>query len=262
MKILITGGDGYIASTLKEHLSKNHSVITISRKDFDLTNSNDVNTFFENKYFDIVFHCAVIGGSRLRTDSYYEMDCNLKMYYNLHQLKETHFGKFITFGSGAELHSPNTPYGISKSVICKSISETDNFYNLRIFALFDKNELESRFIKANVKRYLKKEPMIIHQDKYMDFFYMRDFLSIIDYYIENHSCPKLINFSYENRSKLSDISKLINNLLIHKVDVVTENSELGVSYCGEYNLDSINLDLIGLEAGIQETFKNLLEIIE
>lgn len=262
MNILITGGDGYIASTLREHLSKVHSVTTISRKDFDLTISKDVNEFFKDKYFDVVFHCAVVGGSRLEVDSYYEMDCNLKMYYNLHQLKDIHFNKFITFGSGAELHSADTPYGLSKLVICKSISETDNFYNLRIFALFDKDELDSRFIKANIKRYLKKESMVIHQDKYMDFFFMDDFLSIIDYYIQNENCPKELNFSYKEKTKLSDISLLINNLLAHKVDVCIDSPETGISYCGEYNLDSLNVNMIGLHSGIKKTFQDLIEIIK
>ena len=35
------------------------------------------------------------------------MDCNLKMYYNLHQLKSKHFGKFITFGSFNNLNKIN-----------------------------------------------------------------------------------------------------------------------------------------------------------
>jgi len=257
MNILITGGDGYIATTLSEHLSKIHNVTCISRKDFDLTNSFEVNSFFLNKYFNIVFHCAVVGGSRLRSDSYYEMDCNLKMYYNLHQLRNKHFDKFITFGSGAEIHSPETPYGTSKLVICKSISETNNFYNLRIFALFDKNELETRFIKANIKRYLNNQPMIIHQDKNMDFFYMNDFLKIIDFYINNNNCPKSINFTYKDSPKLSDIANIINNLLEHKVEILFENTEKANNYCGEFNLDSIDINLDGLEFGINETFESL-----
>ena len=92
MKILITGGDGYIASSLNNFLKDKCDVISISRKDFDLTCSHSLNDFFNEKYFDIVFHCAVVGGNRLKPDSYYEMDNNLKMYYNLHQLKNKHFG--------------------------------------------------------------------------------------------------------------------------------------------------------------------------
>lgn len=257
MNILITGGEGYIASSLKNFLKDNHVVTSISRKDFDLTNSQNLNKFFECKYYDIVFHCAVVGGSRLKSDSYFEMDNNLKMYYNLHQLKDKHFKKLITFGSGAEIYSSHTPYGFSKQVIAKSISETENFYNLVIFALFDYNEFDSRFIKINLKRYINKKPIIIHQDKYMDFFYMEDFLKIIDYYIKNDQCPKSINFSYDKKYKLSDIAKHINELSNYKVDIIIENDEIGLKYNSESNFSQFGLKLYGLEEGIKKTY-NLL----
>jgi nucleoside-diphosphate-sugar epimerase len=259
MNILITGGEGFVASSLFEFLKHNHNVTSISRKDFDLTNSLEVNAFFENKYFDVVFHCAVVGGSRLKQDSYLEMDNNLKMYYNLHQLRNKHFKKFITFGSGAELYSTHTPYGFSKQVIAKSISETDNFYNLIIFALFDKTEWETRFIKANIKRYINKVPLVIHQNKYMDFFHMDDFLKIIDFYVNNENCAKSINFSYEKKYSLYDVASIINSLSDYKVDIVIDNKEESSNYCGDYNLNFTNINLYGLLKGIEKTYQDLLE---
>jgi hypothetical protein len=71
------------------------------------------------------------------------------MYYNLLENKE-HFGKLINIGSGAEVLSLDTPYGLSKNIIYNSILNTDNFYNLRVFAVFDNNELDRRFIKTAI----------------------------------------------------------------------------------------------------------------
>ena len=169
-KILITGGNGYIAKSLYNTLKNKYDVISITRQDFDLTDQFETSKYFSNKYFDVVIHCAVSGGSRLKQETWRDMDDNLKMYYNLLNCKNK-FGKLIHFGSGAETNAPETPYGISKRIIANSISEIDNFYNIKIFALFDENELDTRFIKGNIKRYINKESMIIHQDKYMDFFY-------------------------------------------------------------------------------------------
>jgi len=257
MNILITGGDGFVASNLYRHLKPLHTVTLISRKDFVLTVSSEVNAFFENKFFDIVFHCAVVGGSRLKSDSYHEMDSNLKMYYNLHQLKNRYFKKFITFGSGAELYSSHTPYGLSKQVIAKSITETENFYNLIIFALFNHSEWDTRFIKANINRYLDKAPLVIHQDKFMDFFYMEDFMKVIDYFIKNENCPKSVNFSYAQQYKLSDIANIINNLSEDKVDISFESQSMANSYCGDYNLDLLEIDFDGLETGILKTYQEV-----
>lgn len=256
MNILVTGSEGYIASKLIDHLKNDHNITTLSRKDFDLTKSYFLNKFFENKFFDVVFHCAIVGGSRLRPDSYVQMDNNLKMYYNLHQHRDK-YNKLITFGSGAEIYASNTPFGISKQIISKSISVTENFFNLIIFALFDENELDSRFIKANIKRYLNKEPMIIHQDKLMDFFYMEDFLNIIDFYLLNNSIPKSINFSYNTKYKLSDIANMINKLCDHKVEIIIENNQLGSQYIGNFDLNKIDIELKGLEFGIKSTFQKI-----
>ena len=169
MKILITGVNGYIGKSLYNSLKDKHNVVGVNRNDFDLTKSREVNNFFDQGCYDTIIHCAIKGGSRLKQDHWDIMDDNLKMYYNLLANKSC-FSKFIHFGSGAELYNKEEPYGYSKNTIRKSILEKNHFYNLKIFAIFDENELDTRFIKANIIRYINKEPIQIHQDKYMSFF--------------------------------------------------------------------------------------------
>lgn len=255
MNILITGGNGYIAKSLEVALSKTHNVMSISRFNFDLTNSKSTNKFFQHRLFDAVIHCAVKGGSRLSTESWKDMDDNLKMYYNLLE-NAGHYDKFIHFGSGAELFSPNTPYGLSKLVITKSMLAKHNYYNLRIFGVFDENELETRFIKANLKRYINKQSMIIHQDKYMDFIYMKDLVSIVNAYLINDNLPKTVDCSYENYTKLSDIANHINSLSDHKVEIILENQDMSQAYIGK-SMRGLDLNLIGLKQGINEVYKKL-----
>jgi nucleoside-diphosphate-sugar epimerase len=110
MKILITGGNGYIANGLYNNLKSIHDITLITRKDFDLTDSKATGLWFEDKYFDIIIHTAVVGGSRLKPEDSSIMDQNLQMYYNLLTYKD-HYKKFIHFGSGAETHL-DTPYDI------------------------------------------------------------------------------------------------------------------------------------------------------
>ena len=100
MRILITGGKGYIAKSLYNNLKDKYEITTISRDDFDLTDMLATNQFFKNKYFDVVIHCAVIGGSRLKKDGWDVLDKNLIMYYNLLQFRR-HYTRLIHFGSGA-----------------------------------------------------------------------------------------------------------------------------------------------------------------
>jgi nucleoside-diphosphate-sugar epimerase len=176
------------------------------------------------------------------------------MHYNLLANRNS-FGRFITFGSGAETFAPDTPYGISKRIIAESIRATDNWYNLRIFAVFNENELNTRFIKGNLIRYLRKEPMLIHSNKLMDFFYMKDLIALVKYYLTADSPLKEINCSYADKYTLTNIAAMINELGTHKVPIVVEEvGKLGV-YCGDG--ESMPINTIGLRTGICETYKAL-----
>ena len=151
MKILITGGNGYVAKSIYKALAGKHQIDSISRADFDLRSSRLTDLWFKDKEYDAVIHTAVKGGSRLVLDEASTIDDNLKMYNNLSK-NSNRFKKLIHFGSGAEVYAGSTPYAISKRMISNLIEKKDNFYNLRIFAVFDENELETRFINSNVKK--------------------------------------------------------------------------------------------------------------
>lgn len=255
MKILITGTNGYIGKSLYNALKDQYEVTAITRSECELMDSAAVDAYFSDKEFDVVIHCAVKGGSRLQEDKYDVMDLNLQMYYNLLKNK-AHYKRLIHFGSGAEYAAPTSPYGLSKIVVGRSISQRDNFYNLRIYAVFDENELDTRFIKANLKRYINKEPMQIHQDKYMDFIYMQDLIKIVNYYITEENPPKEVGCTYTSTTTLLDIANFINTLDDYKVEVEIKNdSGRGEGYVNFKN--HLQLDYIGLEQGIINTYNNL-----
>lgn len=149
----------------------------------------------------------------------------------------------------------DTPYGTSKSRIAESIRNTENFYNLRLFNVFDENESANRFLKANMLRYIKKEPMIIHANKIMDFIYIQDLISTVDYYMTNKNLAKDINCCYEEKYTLKTIANMINSLDTHKVPIITENKTQLEFYCDNSGLPPI--DIVGLPQGIQNTFRAL-----
>jgi UDP-glucose 4-epimerase len=253
MKILITGGNGYIAKSLSKALSNKYNITSITRQDFDLTDREATDKWFQNKYFNVVIHTAIKGGSRLKQEDGNDFYQNLQMFYNLYYNK-SRFGKFIHFGSGAELGQPNTPYGLSKKIINDICNTENNFYNIRIFAVFDENELDTRFIKANIKHYLNKEPITIHQDKLMDFFYMEDLITLVKHYIEENHLPKVAECSYTKKYSLLNIANIINNLSNYKVPIKQLDSTTGQPYIGK---TYTNLSYIGLEQGIKEVYNKL-----
>lgn len=256
MNILITGGNGYIAKSLCKGLN-HHNITIITRNDFDLTNRTATDKWFKGKHFDTVIHTAIKGGSRLKQDSGDVFYQNLQMFYNLYYNK-THFDKLIHFGSGAELGTPSDPYGLSKKIINDIIKYEFGFFNLRIFGVFDENELETRFIKTNIKKYLSKEPITIYQNKPMDFFYMGDLIQLVDDYIIGNphtSLPKITECSYKEKITLLDIAGMINKLGSYKVPIKILDPNQGIPYIG--STTPKGLKLIGFAKGLKTTFNKI-----
>lgn len=256
MRILITGSNGYIGSSLSKSL-KEYDVTSLSRETVNLLDINSVNNFFIDKNFDVIIHCASVGGNRLIPDDDYVYDQNITMFNNIISNKDK-FIKLISFGTGVE-STDTSPYSRSKSVIRNIVTNTPNFYNIKVFAVFDENELGRRFIKSNITRYIKKESIKIHQDKVMDFFYMEDLVNLVKFYINNDDQPKEIDCSYVNKKTLLEVSKIINSLGDYEVTIDIENKTLGNPYVGNgLFLDGLPLNLIGLEEGIKKTYKKCI----
>jgi nucleoside-diphosphate-sugar epimerase len=254
MRILITGGNGYVAKSITSSLWNRYHIISPGREELDLLDSKSVDTFFEGKYFDAVIHTAIVGGSRLKEEDETVSFYNLIMFYNLIRKKEQ-FNKLISFGSGAEYKTDYTPYGFSKKIINKLIHKHDNFYNLRIYAVFDEKEKDTRFIKSSIQRYINNEPIVIHQDKLMDFIYMPDLISIVEYCLAGKDLPKEIDCIYDDTVSLSNIAKQINNLSVNKVPINIEDPLPGQNYIGNY--EELPIAFIGLEQGIKNVYNKL-----
>lgn len=253
IKVLITGSNGYIGRALFAALKDEFDIVPQTYNTFNLLDTNACNTWFSDKHFDVVIHTAIKGGNRLIKETSNIIDQNLTMYYNLLSNRER-YNKFISFGSGAEIYAQCTPYGLSKHVIAQSIKEKDNFFNIRLFGLFDINENERRFIKSNIIRYKNKENLIIHQDKKMDFFFMEDFISVVRYFILNNNLPKILDCTYETSYFLSEIANTINTLDSYKVKINIESEIKAANYTGVF---TPLIQLKGLEAGIKKTYNNL-----
>lgn len=254
MNILITGGNGYIASALQVALT-DYNITTITRRDFDLTDKELTDRWFKGKIFDIVIHTATVGGSRLKEDTSEIIQQNLQMFYNLLDNKK-HFKKFIHFGSGAEYTASRSPYGLSKKIINDIIKQYSNFYNLRIFGVFDKDELDTRFIKRGITNYINHKPIEIYKDKFMDFIYMEDLITIVKKCINSKIAGGEYDCVYYDKYKLSDIAALINNLDTHTVDIITHKNKLDTPYTSD-SIDIKCKNFKGLKKGIQETYNSL-----
>jgi len=177
MKVCILGSNGFIGKNL---IASNPDWIGVTRQQLDLTVQKDVDTFFEKNVFDVVIHCAVIGGSRLHRDSGEVFYKNLIMFENVvrHLPK---IGKLIYFSSGAARtgNPPTDPYGFSKWLIDKRISSLgENVYSLCIWGCYGPGEVETRF-SAICKN---KGHVTIQKDRYFDFVDVAKVVKVVEKY--------------------------------------------------------------------------------
>lgn len=273
MNILITGGNGFLGNELKA--IKNHNLFVVNRQILDLTKYDEVSKYIDDNKIDAVLHCAIKGGRRIREDDSKDYYDNIIMFENLINHIDK-FKIFINYDSAASYDRkygingvtesqfgrsvPLDYYGSSKYTVAKRAIQTEKCYNLRIFNCFGLNETPERMIKANILRYINKEPMVIHTNKIMDFFYIDDLVKITQFYLDNlqFNLAKDLNLCYKNKTSLYDVAVMINNLNSHKVDIEVQNNITDFNYYGNSEfIDSLPINLYGLQYGINYMFNNL-----
>jgi GDP-L-fucose synthase len=282
MNILVTGADGFIGSNIIQQLSgnQNFKFFKGGRKNLDLFSQKSIKEFIETNNIDSIIHCAVEGGKRTIKDSPDIVFKNLAMFENLIACS-SNVKNFINIASGAEYDRKNSMsnssvtdlgksipedyYGFSKYLISKRILSINKngFVNLRVFGCFGMGEANFRMVKFNMLNYINNKPMIIQADRYMDFIYIKDLVNVIQFYLNKSwdfyspSFLRDMNMTYQRKTKLSDITTLINSLEPKKVPVIIEDNAFGNDYCGESHLNAFNLNIIGIENGIKEYYKKI-----
>lgn len=276
MNVLVTGANGFLGSNVVKISNNSFNFIGATKSNLNLYSINDIDTFLFKNNIESVIHCAIEGGHRLENDDYDVFYKNILMYENLMKFKDR-YKIFINISSGAEFdrknnidlykeeelykNIPTDYYGLSKNIISKLHNQFDRGVNLRIFNCFYTNERNTRFISNNIRKYINKESMIIHQDRYIDFIFLQDFIKVIMYYLNiPKDLPNDINITYKEKYKLSDILNKINNLNNYKSEIIVENEGLTLSYTGDSNkLEKLNLSFEGIDKGINYCYNYFLK---
>ena len=277
--ILVTGSNGFIGAAMVKHLKEQgHNVYDKNRETLDLLSELKVDEFFWSNEIDIVIHAAACGGRRNKQDTAKDMYDNILMFEHLAKHADK-YKLLISFGSGAEFdlrydirelkeieteyRVPSDFYGLSKKIISQRTKNYDNMVNLRIFNCFGPTEAKDRMVKASFENCFKKRPIIIHQNKKMDFFYIGDLCKVVDLYIAHNdlkALPKDVNMCYTGKVALLGIAMRINKLTGNSSSVIIQEAGYSRPYCGDgsllYGLFGNELD--GLDEGLKKTYEELL----
>jgi UDP-glucose 4-epimerase len=262
MKILITGGNGFVASHLKNFLGNKHTVYAPGKDQLDCLEPQEVNKFFDTHEVDVVIHTALTGREQLFDNSSRWIKEGLGMWYNIYNNRHR-YKQLIQYGSAYELNLsrmhrdatlvdvldslPMTSYGSAKNFMARMSSETDDFYTLRIFGHFHHTESNYRFFK----KLATSRKFILQEDKQFDYFNLEDTLAVTDFVINEKPIVRDVNLVYSEKLLLSEQVKLFCD--IKNIEPEIEIVSSGLDLTGDASvLRSFNLQLQGLEAGFRK----------
>ena len=248
-KILLTGGNGFIGKNIQESfLSEKYEIIAPRSFELNLIDTDNVDNYFKDKFFDVVIHCAAKPGHRNAKDKTNLFYSNLRMFENLERQKDK-YSKFINIGSGAIydvsqnisdieeddlLKSiPADEHGFCKYVEHKLIEKLDSFIDLNIFGIFGKYEdWEIRFISNAICKTIFDLPITIRQNRRFSYLFINDLMPILDYFIQNDVEYKSYNVVPDKNVELLEIAKIVKDISKKDIEIKVSQNGYGLDYTG------------------------------
>ncbi|PZP50930.1 MAG: NAD(P)-dependent oxidoreductase [Pseudopedobacter saltans] len=215
VKILLTGGTGFLGSAILRNLKKteNVDILAVKRPHSNIEQFKDLlgiqwvdldveNEFIE-KWIDfkpnIIIHSAWAGVSNAERASWNVQLQNFELFRNLiHLAEKVNIDKFIVLGSQSEYGIYNTAVSENAEIVghdayaaCKIAmnsllesfcsKENINWYWLRVFSIYGPGENENWFIPWIISKMLNNEDVALTGcEQEYDYLYIDDFAKMIE----------------------------------------------------------------------------------
>ena len=202
MRILLTGGSGFIGRNMIENASESFSFLAPRHQELDLADEVSVRAWFSHNPVDAVIHSATKPGHRNASDPTSIAITNLHMFSNLFEAaQKANVSRFIFLGSGCEFdmqnyspkmeetslgeHIPTDDTGFSKYICTRIMQGVPGYINVRFFGIFGKYEdYAIRFISNAICKALFDLPITLRQDRRFDYTSASDGVRAIKRFLE------------------------------------------------------------------------------
>jgi nucleoside-diphosphate-sugar epimerase len=242
LKILLTGGSGFIGTNLRETLGRRHEVLAPSSRELDVTDAAGVDRFLHDRKPDVVVHAAVRGGDTV-------VETTLRGYWNLARHASS-LGRMYYFGSGAEYgkdrdlakvgedeigrRMPRDGYGFAKLLCTEDARRRRRITNLRLFGVYGPHEgYLFRFISNSIVKALLGLPIVVRQDVVFDYLHVDDLCRIVEALLERDSDVTDLNVTPTESISLREILGIVSASSRRRPSVSFQNEGLNHEYTGD-----------------------------
>jgi GDP-L-fucose synthase len=249
VKVLLTGGSGFIGRNLTEYLGGRYSIAAPTSSELNLLDENCVREYLRTGHFDVVVHTATTRSNRRIGAASDLLDRNCRMFFNLARSR-SYFGKMLHFGSGAEYsrvglparvsesyfdtHVPTDPYGFSKYICTQYAATTDNIFVLRLFGVFGKYEAwDVRFISNACARVVRGLPIMIRQNVRFDYLYVSELAELLAWFVEHEPRQKAYNVCRGEAFTLHELAELVAAASGCNPDIIVHNPAMAPEYSAD-----------------------------
>lgn len=246
MKILLTGGSGFIGRNIKEYWQDRYHVLSPSHRELDLLEEGAVEAYLKQERPDMVLHTANTNDVARPESPTFLLEYNLRMFCNLKRCSKW-FGRMYYFGSGAEYdmrhylpgmreeyfgtHIPADAYGFSKYLMADMAA--GNIYDLRLFGVFGRyEEWKRRFISNMLYQNMTGQTMQMYQNRYFDYLYVKDLLGILEWFLFHEPKHHHYNVCSGQKISLLKLAELVRKETGQEAEIKVETEGLGAEYTG------------------------------